>query len=292
MPERRERGDYVLNESPITHGNAEQEPAAYEEDGKSENTEQDEELTKEDFEDSEEVLEDDPEQNLPEEEDDVPREQNTECPQEDESHEASEEVTEEDEISEDSTSENLKADTDDVEIFAAPQDMPVDEPDIPEQDAEPDFLSAPESTEKVKTDPAPKKKKGLFSFLRKSRANVYEADFNGLESPGVDAIEEEIRDAMKSAGYDEPQVEAPEEENDHLPVETATQEAEQDVFYDDDAETASSPMTEEKPAEVSASSELFDDNDDPIEVPVSDGAPRKLSRKEKRMLREAIHAVQ
>ena len=97
---------------------------------------------------------------------------------------------------------------------------------------------------------------------------------------------------MKSAEDDEPQAETPEEENDHLPVETATQEAEQDVFYDDDAETTSSLVTEEKPEEVNASSELFDDNDDPIEVPVSDGAPRKLSRKEKRMLREAIHTVQ
>lgn len=292
LPERCERGDYVLNESPITHGEADQEPAANEEDKKPEDAKQDEKLTKEDFEDSEEVLEDDPEQDTPEENEDTPQKQETECPQEDESDEASEEVTADDEISEDSTSKEMESDTDDVEIFAAPQDMPVDEPDIPEHVAEPDFLSAPKDTEEVKTEPAPKKKKGLFSFLRKSRANVYEADFNGLESPGVDAIEEEIRDAMKSAEDDEPQAETPEEENDHLPVETATQEAEQDVFYDDDAETTSSLVTEEKPAEVNASSELFDDNDDPIEVPVSDGAPRKLSRKEKRMLREAIHTVQ
>ena len=188
-----------------------------------------------------------------------------------------------------------------------PEDVVIEDDDETTEDIveDEDVVEAiPEDEEK---DEKPKKRGGFFSFLRKKEVNVREADFSKVEHKAADAIEEEIQETLRA--YDRADRNEAEDLLDVIDdEEPAAEEAIDEDLAIEEAETATDDVEENADAEVELEAEEMYDEDDeemtvsaPVivaneedeedDVPVITEAPRKLSRREKRMLREAIHVV-
>lgn len=171
------------------------------------------------------------------------------------------------------------------------EDEPDDEVEVEEDE---------DVVEAIPEEPAPSQKKrgGFFSFFRKKEVNVREADFSKVQHKSVDTIEDEIQQALLDY----------EEKNGH-----ETEEDLMTIIDDEDQgeeaydENVAEEVVEDAASEDVSDQEMYDEGDEPEpvdekvltlddldeeeEVPVINEAPRKLSRRERRLLRESMQIV-
>ena len=295
LSRRQEPDDYVLNESPITHG--EEDQNGQEPSGETKDVAQDERQSKENAHDSETV-------DIPGTID-APVKETDIQPVKESFREDSRVTVETEESPMPEESPAVLSDSTGENMFSDPEKAP--SVDISEPASSHDAVSNPDRAPAQTPEPVVKKKKGLFSFLRKNRPKIYEADFNNLQHPGVDAIEEEIADSMRNAEYSETAEEVSEEthsdplesgkpkisEEEEPSFETEKTSEQETSFVNSFSEESDHGLTgTPAPGSSNVDTDSSDANEKSAETPVMDDAPRKLSRREKRLLRDAVHTVQ
>lgn len=280
------------DENPIRHiSSTDDEGNALDEDKTSEEEDADVEDTKSDEEEEEEI-----EESSNDDDDDASADDSEGEPEEDEDDSDSEDDSDDDVTG---PTENGAEDVSETEPVEAESEDEIEIEDEAEEEVEDvnDGDEEEEVVEAIPEEPASKKKGGFFSFFRKKEVNVREADFNKAQHKSVDAIEAEIQESLRDHEEDEER-----EISDLMDViedEGPAEESYRAVPADDAENTVDSVEPEEEMYDEDEESEpvtervlSLDDLDEEDEVPVVNAAPRKLSRREKRMLRESMQIVQ
>ena len=248
--------------------------------------------------DDEEIAEDDSDDNT------VSVDPAEDEPEDDDNEDSEEDFDETDDVNEEPEDEEA------IEVEPAPKAEAVtesaansvegtdmDEPETEEVEDDVEVEEDEDVVEAIPEEPAPKKKGGFFSFFRKKEVNVREADFSKVQYKSVETIEDEIQEALKD--YDE---KSGQDAAEDLMAIIDDEEPSEESYYNDKEETAEDTTAEEasdqemydkddEPEPVEDKVVTLDDLDEEDEVPVINEAPRKLSRRERRLLRESMQIV-
>lgn len=248
--------------------------------------------------DDEEIAEDDSDDNT------VSVDPAEDEPEDDDNEDSEEDFDETDDVNEEPEDEEA------IEVEPAPkaeavtesaadsvEDTDMDEPETEDVEDDVEVEEDEDVVEAIPEEPAPKKKGGFFSFFRKKEVNVREADFSKVQYKSVETIEDEIQEALKD--YDE---KSGQDAAEDLMAIIDDEEPSEESYYNDKEETAEDTTAEEasdqemydkddEPEPVEDKVVTLDDLDEEDEVPVINEAPRKLSRRERRLLRESMQIV-